>query len=278
MEDQFTRWAAGWAGALSLMLGCGCFLAPPQTNQFAVDSRWSTPPTARSLQPADGAASGVAQVAYRGPDQRPEEAPRPRPVEPPPPAPGPLGVGGRAVPADPRALAGEPHGPAGEPHAVPVPLLPPSPHVHPPHPVHHKRDEFNTVSGVPVVPYPPEPYYDQVSAMRQQWAGAADRIQLLTAKLQQAEKVLHDRDQALVEGARETHDAQQEIDRTRKEIERWKKDVLSLRGRVHALEKENRDTLEMVIRTIERMMQEKQAPRGELVPAPKKEEDLPPLP
>jgi hypothetical protein len=101
---------------------------------------------------------------------------------------------------------------------------------------------------------PPAPLGEQITQMAQRVASADDDRKALTARLQLLEEQLTEKDKALVHGNLEVREATQQVQAVRQEIHRWKQESESLRAKLQNSEKENRETLEAVIRSMEQVV------------------------
>ena len=85
--------------------------------------------------------------------------------------------------------------------------------------------------------------------------------------------VPHDLD--LAQAQRQIQEATAEVVKTRKQLEAWQSDVTALTQRLRSVERDNRDTLETITRTLEKMLERDREPaRGAEAPGP----ELLPLP
>jgi septal ring factor EnvC (AmiA/AmiB activator) len=119
---------------------------------------------------------------------------------------------------------------------------------------------------VPVVPGPPPNFTDQISLMSQRLASTEDDRKTLAARLQQAEMQLEEKDQALAAVGHEILAATEEVARTRDELRRFKGEMEALRNRLKNAEKEDRATLESIIKMLEHMLEQDKRPAD---PTPK---------
>lgn len=127
-----------------------------------------------------------------------------------------------------------------------------------------ERSGFATIMQGPpptLVPPPgtdlkpqPVPVPEQVSLMAQKVASAEDDRKALAARLQLLETQLLEKEKALVQGSLEVRDATQQVHNARQDIERWKQETDTLRTKLQNMEKENRETLEAVIRSMEQVV------------------------
>jgi septal ring factor EnvC (AmiA/AmiB activator) len=121
---------------------------------------------------------------------------------------------------------------------------------------------------LPVDPIPPPPTpSDQISLMSQRLASAEDDRKVLATRLQQAETLLEEKEQALFVTGKEIQAATEEVGRTRADLQRFKQEMESLRGRLKNIEKEDRETLESIIRMLEQMLDQDKA-KKQPAPAP----------
>ena len=104
------------------------------------------------------------------------------------------------------------------------------------------------------------PPNEQVSIMAQRLASAEDDRKVLLARVQILETQLDDRQRALDLARNEIQEATGAIVKTRNDLQQWKKDMAALRDKMGVMEKDNRDTLETMIRTLETILDRDKAP------------------
>jgi hypothetical protein len=98
---------------------------------------------------------------------------------------------------------------------------------------------------------PPGPPNEQLSVMLQKLATLEDDRKAYSAKLQQTESQLRDKDQMVYQASYEIQESTKQLRKTREEMQRWKQEMDDLRTKVRSLEKENRTTLESVLKALE---------------------------
>jgi hypothetical protein len=100
-------------------------------------------------------------------------------------------------------------------------------------------------------PLPPGPPNEQVSLMLQRLAALEDDRKALAARLQAAEVQSRDKDQTVHQASYEIQESTKQLRKTREEMQRWKQEVDDLRTKVRGMEKENRSTLEGILKALE---------------------------
>jgi hypothetical protein len=112
---------------------------------------------------------------------------------------------------------------------------------------------------------------EELSHLSQQMRDAEENKRVLATRVRQLENQIHDKDQALKLAAAEIQDATEQIASTRKELKRWKEEMEGLRGKLRSVERDNKTTLEAIIRTLEQFLdRDKDTNVGvELLPPPK---------
>ena len=102
--------------------------------------------------------------------------------------------------------------------------------------------------------------------MSQRVASAEDDRKALAARLQLVEQELFEKEKAFARGAQEIQEATQQVQNARKEMQRWKQESEALRAKLQSIEKENRETLESVIHSMEQVV-ERDPSKGTALPA-----------
>jgi hypothetical protein len=120
------------------------------------------------------------------------------------------------------------------------------------------------------------PPNERISLMSQQLANAEDNRKVLAGRLQMVETQLAEKEKALAAATQEIQETTAQVVKTRNELQTWQKDMKNLRDKYGALEKDNRETLETMIKTLEMYLdREKMPAKGpdisgpELLPLPK---------
>ena len=108
--------------------------------------------------------------------------------------------------------------------------------------------------GGPPLPPNPGAHSEQISFMNQRLAASEDDKKVLQARVRQLEGQLRDKDRALAQASQDIQDTTQQIARTREELQRWKQELLNLRGKLQNVERDNKATLEAIIRTLEQFI------------------------
>jgi hypothetical protein len=96
---------------------------------------------------------------------------------------------------------------------------------------------------------------DQISLMSQKLAASEDDRKVLAAHLENVMAQLDEKDKALALATREVQEATAQIVRTRNDLQVWKKDALAMRDKVGNMEKEQRELLETIIKTLEKSLE-----------------------
>jgi hypothetical protein len=124
-------------------------------------------------------------------------------------------------------------------------------------------------------PAPGPPPNEQITLLSEHVREAEDDRKVLNARLQQMTAQLEEKDRALVLAQHQIQEATAQVARTRKELQAWQTDVTALTVRLRTAERDNRDTLETITRTLEKMLREREPARGpdaagpELLPLPR---------
>jgi hypothetical protein len=103
-------------------------------------------------------------------------------------------------------------------------------------------------------PAQPAATNDQMGLLTQKLQVTEDDRKVLAARLQQLEANLQEKEKILVLSNYEVQEAAKQVGQTREELRRWKQEMESLRGQLRNSEKENKGTLEAIIRTLEQFM------------------------
>lgn len=113
--------------------------------------------------------------------------------------------------------------------------------------------------GMPPNPNLPPPGFaspDQISFMQQRLHSIEDEKKSYAARVQQLEVQLRDKDQAVVQTGFEVQESTKQLKRTREEVLRWKNEMDDLRARLRTIERENKGTLEAILKTLEQHLGE----------------------
>jgi hypothetical protein len=105
--------------------------------------------------------------------------------------------------------------------------------------------------------------FERVAELTHQLAAAEDTRKVLVGRALFIETQLEDKEQALGQANQEIENALREIIRVREEMQQMRQELLRLRTRLRDAEKENKDTLESVIRMMEQMLERQVSPAGE---------------
>lgn len=102
-------------------------------------------------------------------------------------------------------------------------------------------------------PPPPLPGIpnEQLSVLMQKMASLEDDRKALAARLQQTELQLREKDQTAVQASYEIQESTKQIRKTRDEMQRWKQEMDDLRSKIRGIEKENKATLEAILKGLE---------------------------
>ncbi|MBX9677693.1 MAG: hypothetical protein K2X38_02935 [Gemmataceae bacterium] len=92
---------------------------------------------------------------------------------------------------------------------------------------------------------------NDVSLMLQKMSAIEDDRKTMSGKLQQVEVQMREKDQAIVQATYEIQESTKQIRRTRDEMQNWKQEMDDMRGKLRNVERENRQTLETVVKTLE---------------------------
>jgi uncharacterized protein (DUF342 family) len=102
---------------------------------------------------------------------------------------------------------------------------------------------------------PGETAVDRALEVSQKLSSLEEEKRTLTARVQELQNVLQDRERALGDAKSEVQAAKEDVARTRADLERWKQEVAGLRDRLRNAEKENVTTLQSVVQMLEQMME-----------------------
>jgi len=105
---------------------------------------------------------------------------------------------------------------------------------------------------------------DQIATVSQKLAATEDDRKLLAARMQQMEIQLQEKDKMLILSNYEVQEAAKQVSQTREELRRWKQEMETLRGQLHNAEKENKGTLDTMIRTLEQFMEREKKETGKV--------------
>jgi hypothetical protein len=121
------------------------------------------------------------------------------------------------------------------------------------------------------------PINEQISLMSQRMASSEDDRKVLASRLHLVETQLEEKERALAVATKEIQETTTQVVRARNELQQWKKDTKVLRDRLGSLEKENRETLEATIKTLEQVLErdkepvrKSEIPSVEALPLPKR--------
>lgn len=115
--------------------------------------------------------------------------------------------------------------------------------------------------GLPPNPNLPPPGFaspDQLSFMQQRLATIEDEKKSYAVRVQQLEAQLREKDHSVVQTSYEVQESTKQLKRTREEVLRWKNEMDDLRSRMRAIERENKGTLEAILKTLEQHLGEKE--------------------
>ena len=113
--------------------------------------------------------------------------------------------------------------------------------------------------------------------MSQRLVGSDDDRRVLASRLQLVEGQLEEKEKALALATKEIQESTVQIARTRNELQQWKKDMRVLRERLGGMEKDNREALDAMIKTLEQVLERDREqmkgadlPVQEILPLPKR--------
>ncbi|MFO0865828.1 MAG: hypothetical protein U0744_14450 [Gemmataceae bacterium] len=130
----------------------------------------------------------------------------------------------------------------------------------PPHNEHYTADWYGQgpppPGGNPALANRPPAFIPNASAndlslMLQKMSAIEDDRKTMAGKLQQVELQMREKDQAIVQATYEIQESTKQIRRTRDEMQNWKQEMDDMRGKLRNVERENRQTLETVVKTLE---------------------------
>jgi len=102
---------------------------------------------------------------------------------------------------------------------------------------------------------------NDLSLMLQKMSAIEDDRKTMAGKLQQVEVQMRDKDNAIVQATYEIQESTKQIRRTRDEMQTWKQEMDEMRSKVKNVERDNRQTLEGVVKALESFLdREKPAP------------------
>jgi len=101
---------------------------------------------------------------------------------------------------------------------------------------------------------PGGPPNEQFTLLMERLTAAEDDRKAMQARLFHLDQQLREKDQAIVQASGEVQEATKQIKHTREEIKRWKSDMETLRGKLRHVERENKETLEAIIKTLEKFL------------------------
>lgn len=107
---------------------------------------------------------------------------------------------------------------------------------------------------------------EQFSILTQRLASLDDDRRAQGARIQHLENQLRDKDKALVQAALEIQEATAQMTKTREELQRWKLEMESLRGKLRGVERDNKTTLEAIIHTLEQFLDRERVARAQTPP------------
>lgn len=96
---------------------------------------------------------------------------------------------------------------------------------------------------------------EQFSLMSQRMAAAEDDRKVLAARVKQLEVQLRDKDKALVQASLEIQEAATETAKAREDLQRWRQELETVRSKLRSVERDNKTTLEAIIRTLEQFLE-----------------------
>jgi hypothetical protein len=99
------------------------------------------------------------------------------------------------------------------------------------------------------------PMNEQISMMSQRIASADDDRKVLASRLHLVETELEEKERALALATREIQESTAQVVKARNDLQQWKKDTKTLRDRFGSMEKENRETMETMIKTLEQILE-----------------------
>jgi chromosome segregation ATPase len=109
-----------------------------------------------------------------------------------------------------------------------------------------------------------------VATLTQDLGTLDDDRKALAGRVQYLEAQLAEKELALTSGLRELEGARGDLARSQEDLVRWRREMSTLRERLRNLEKENRDTMEAMIKVLERVVSKESKPGpGEGAPPPR---------
>jgi hypothetical protein len=102
---------------------------------------------------------------------------------------------------------------------------------------------------------PPTPLPELSANLSQKMSALEDDRKVLAARMQQMDIQLQEKDKAIILANHEIKEATIQVSQTREELKRWKEEMETLRGQLRNVEKENKGTLEAIIKTLEQFME-----------------------
>jgi hypothetical protein len=123
-------------------------------------------------------------------------------------------------------------------------------------------------AGVQQASYPGA-FNEQLSSLTQQLRASDDERKVWSARVKQLEGQLRDKDRALSQATFEIQEATAQVTKTREELQRWKQELEAVRGKLRSAERDNKTTLEAIIRTLEQFLERERdnAPALEISPS-----------
>ena len=120
----------------------------------------------------------------------------------------------------------------------------------------------------PVVPFNPDASpYALITDLNELLAAANDDKKALVARLTYSEAQILEKEEALSSAKLEVEQSLGEVIKAREDFQQLQREILALRTRLRAAEKENKDVLESVIRLLDQML-ERQPNEPTTKPAP----------
>jgi hypothetical protein len=107
------------------------------------------------------------------------------------------------------------------------------------------------------------PMNEQLSLMSQRVASAEDDRKVLASRMHIIELQLEEKEKALAAAKLEIQESTTQVVHARNELQQWQKESKALREKMTNMERDNRDTLEATIKTLEQVLErDRETPKG----------------
>lgn len=107
------------------------------------------------------------------------------------------------------------------------------------------------------------PPAEQISLLAQKLSASEDERRALASRLHQVEVSLTEKNQTVVQAGYEVQESTKQMKRTREELERWRKEMDDMRTKFRTVERENRATLETILKALEQNAERQERPHSE---------------